>query len=105
MADQVRRGDVFLWCEPGGAPCSMAWRVGETPSGGRIGCVYTPAALRGRGYAQAATAGASRKILDGGKRACYLIASAADAAANRAYERVGYRPVASSVEMSFTPRG
>lgn len=43
-------GDLLLW-EDAGAPVSLAGFGDPTPNGTRVGPVYTPPALRGRGYA------------------------------------------------------
>jgi hypothetical protein len=49
--DPQARG-LYLWVD--GAPVSMAGYTGPTPHGIRVGPVYTPPELRGRGYAQRA---------------------------------------------------
>src|SRR5207253_7002410 len=49
---EAGRGSIVLW-EDGGRIVSLAGHAGETPSGFRVGPVYTPPELRGRGYASA----------------------------------------------------
>ena len=48
-------GGLVIWDDEGGA-VSMAGFGGRTPNGIRVGPVYTPPDLRGRGYASALTA-------------------------------------------------
>ena len=44
-------GSLVLW-EHDGRTVSIAGHAGETPNGARVGPVYTPPELRGRGYAR-----------------------------------------------------
>ena len=62
--------------------------VAHPPVGGvsRIGPVYTPPDARGRGYGSAATAAASRDILDAGDVAC-LYTDLANPTSNKIYRR------------------
>jgi predicted GNAT family acetyltransferase len=66
----------------------------------RVGPVYTPPELRGRGYAGALTAHVSRRILDAGERAC-LYTDLANPTSNKIYAAIGYEPVADFVEYTF----
>ncbi|MBA2569295.1 MAG: GNAT family N-acetyltransferase [Actinobacteria bacterium] len=63
---------------------------GPTPNGIRIGPVYTPPELRGRGYASALVAKLSSSLLAGGRRFCFLYTDLANPASNKIYERLGY---------------
>jgi predicted GNAT family acetyltransferase len=96
----------FLLWEDGGAVVSLAGWGGPTPNGIRIGPVYTPPELRGRGYATALTAELSRRLLDGGlfpggRRFCFLYTDLANPTSNAIYERIGYRRVCESAEIAF----
>jgi predicted GNAT family acetyltransferase len=96
---------ILLW-EDGGEPVSLAGWGGPTPNGIRVGPVYTPPELRGRGYATALTADLSRQLLDGGlfaggRRFCFLYTDLANPTSNAIYERIGYRRVAESAEIVF----
>jgi predicted GNAT family acetyltransferase len=96
---------ILLW-EDGGRPVSLAGWGGPTPNGIRVGPVYTPPELRGRGYATALTAELSRRLLGGdlypgGRRFCFLYTDLANPTSNAIYERIGYRRVAESAEISF----
>ena len=83
---------LVVW-EDGGAPLSFAGYGGRTPNGIRIGPVYTPPELRGRGYASALTAALTQRLLDEGRRFCFLFTDLANPTSNSIYQRIGYRPV------------
>jgi len=98
-------GGFFLW-EDDGDTVSLAGWGGPTPNGIRVGPVYTPPELRGRGYATALTAELSQQLLDGllfegGRRFCFLYTDLANPTSNAIYERIGYRRVAESAEIVF----
>ena len=62
--------DAGLWFwEDGGRPVSISGYGGATPNGMRIGPVYTPPELRGRGYATTLVAEQSRWLLGTGRDA------------------------------------
>jgi predicted GNAT family acetyltransferase len=99
------RGGILLW-EDGGEPVSFAGWGGPTPNGIRIGPVYTPPDLRGRGYATALTTELSQRLLDGrlfdgGRRLCFLYTDLSNPTSNAIYERIGYFRVAESAEIVF----
>jgi predicted GNAT family acetyltransferase len=105
--DQIARtiadGRMGLWED--GQPVSM---VGRTiPAAGviRIGPVYTPPDLRGRGYGSACTAEVSRRALESGAIACTLNTDLANPTSNAIYQRIGYYPVADAVSVLFDPPG
>jgi predicted GNAT family acetyltransferase len=89
--ERIQGGNLFVW-EDGG-PVSMAGWTGKTPNGVRVNFVYTPAALRGRGYATAAVAALSQHLLDQGNRYCCLYTDLANPTSNAIYRRIGYRPL------------
>jgi len=100
-------GAGFLLWEDDGATVSLAGWGGATPNGIRVGPVYTPPELRGRGYATALTAELSRQLLDGrlfegGRRFCFLYTDLANPTSNAIYERIGYVRVAESAEIVFS---
>jgi uncharacterized protein len=67
----------------------------------RIGPVYTPPELRGRGYATSLAAEVSRRRLAAGRRFCFLYTDLANPTSNAIYERIGYRRVCESAEILF----
>ncbi|MGI5405000.1 GNAT family N-acetyltransferase [Streptomyces sp. CA-135486] len=80
-----------LWETPDGTPVSIA---GMNPLiGGQIqvDIVYTPADLRGRGYAGAVTAEVSRAALAAGASDVVLFADLSNPTSNALYQRLGYR--------------
>jgi uncharacterized protein len=94
---------LWLW-EDGGEPVSMSGYGGETPNGIRIGPVYTPPELRGRGYATGLVSAQSRWLLSTGRRFCFLYTDLDNATSNALYRRIGYRMVAESGEVRFDPK-
>lgn len=104
----VRLGDgassgIVLW-EDEGEVVSLAGFGGETPNGIRVGPVYTPPARRRRGYASALTAGLSARLLESGRRFCFLYTNLANPTANKIYREIGYEHVCDSAELAITPR-
>ena len=104
-ADVDRRlgyGGITLW-EAGGVPVSVACLTRAVGGMARIGPVYTPPDLRGRGYAAGATAAVSQAALDAGVRDVVLYTDLANPVSNALYERLGYRAVEDRVVLSFEP--
>jgi predicted GNAT family acetyltransferase len=89
---QSRLRGMYLW-EHDGQPVSMAGFGGPTPNGIRIGPVYTPPALRGRGYASACVARLSQDMLNSGRKYCFLFTDLANPTSNHIYQVIGYEPV------------
>jgi predicted GNAT family acetyltransferase len=98
IAGQGRR--LVLWID-GGRPVSLTGVGGRTPNGIRIGPVYTPPDLRGRGYASNLVADASQAELDAGRRFVFLFTDLANPTANRIYQAIGYEPVGDVDEFAF----
>jgi uncharacterized protein len=82
---------LAVWDDDG--VVSIAGYGGRTPNGIRIGPVYTPPELRGRGYASALTAALTQRLLDGGLTFCFLFTDLANPTSNSIYQRIGYEPV------------
>ncbi|MBI2389780.1 MAG: GNAT family N-acetyltransferase [Deltaproteobacteria bacterium] len=93
-------GDAYLWVD-GERALSMAVVVGRTPNGIRVGGVYTPAALRGHGYAAACVGALTQRMFDEGRSFCFLYTDASNPTSNRLYERLGYRFVCDIEEWAF----
>lgn len=77
-----RKGRIVSFC------CALA----RTPARVKIGGVYTPPALRGRGFARAVVAGALLQEHEFGRRRACLWSG--NAAAKRAYGALGFEPIA-----------
>ena len=87
-----RDGGVFFW-EVDGELVSMAGTGGRTPNGVRIGPVYTPPSVRGKGYATALVADVTAMMLDRGLDFCFLFTDLANPTSNSIYAQIGYVPV------------
>ena len=90
----------WLW-DDGGQPVSLAGFSGPTPTGIRIGPVYTPPEHRRRGYATTLVADLSSWLLGHGHRACFLYTDLANPTSNRIYVEIGYERVCDAMEFSF----
>lgn len=97
---QTGSSGMYLW-EDGQQPVSIAGFGSPTPHGIRIGPVYTPPALRGRGYASALVAQTSQRLLDEGRQFCFLFTDLANPISNRIYQDIGYEPVCDVAEYLF----
>ncbi len=95
-------GGFELW-EDGGRVVSLAGYGAPTANGIRIGPVYTPPEHRRRGYASALTAGVTQKLLDRGRRFCFLYTDLANPTSNSIYRQVGYEPVSDVDQWRFDP--
>jgi uncharacterized protein len=107
FADRLisRRGGRALYFWDDGEPVSMTGVAATTPSGSRIGPVYTPPELRGRGYASALVAAVSQMQLDAGRRFCFLFTDLANPTSNKIYQDLGYEPVCDVDEYRFEATG
>jgi RimJ/RimL family protein N-acetyltransferase len=98
---RIAYGGVTLWETPDGTPVAMAGVTPESAGQARVAPVYTPAHLRGRGYAGAATAEVSRAALAAGVREVLLFTDLANPTSNGLYQRIGYRGVADFAMWEF----
>lgn len=84
-----------------GRPVSMA-AAGKPQEGmSRVAPVYTPPAERGHGYGSAVTAGVTQWAIDQGASDVVLFTDLANPISNSIYQRIGYRPVFDSGEVTF----
>ena len=95
----VEHGSL-LW-ETDGSSVSMAGFAGRTPNGIRIAWVYTPPENRGKGFAGACVAALSQKLLDEGRKFCFLYTDLANPISNHVYRTIGYEPVTDATVYSF----
>jgi GNAT superfamily N-acetyltransferase len=99
----IARGERHqLWADGGEV---VAWAHAGLPNVGmsRVGPVYTPSALRGRGYGSAVTAAVSRWARDAGAKHVLLFTDLANPTSNSIYQKIGYRPLFDNCEVEFTP--
>ncbi|MDX3645667.1 GNAT family N-acetyltransferase [Streptomyces sp. MB09-02B] len=79
-----------FWQTPDGTPVSMAAATSIVGGMVRVDPVYTPAHLRGRGYAGAVTVEASRAALAAGAKEVVLFTDPGNPTSNALYQRLGY---------------
>lgn len=95
-----RSARLVLW-ETNGSSVAMAGFSGRTPNGIRIAWVYTPPENRGKGFAGACVAALSQKLLDEGRKFCFLYTDLANPISNHVYRTIGYEPVTDATVYSF----
>ncbi len=94
-------GAWLLWDD--GGPVSLAAHGTPTPTGTRVGPVYTPPEHRGRGYATSLVAELTADRLASGLAFCFLFTDLANPTSNAIYARIGYEPVADWDQWAFGP--
>jgi RimJ/RimL family protein N-acetyltransferase len=98
--DRIAWGGLLLW-EHEGRPVSLAGRNRTVAGQARVGPVYTPPDLRGRGFGAAATAAITRAALDDGAEGVVLFTDLDNPTSNTLYQRLGYRPVSDWTVLRF----
>ena len=88
-------GNYRFWIVDG-EPVSMAGVVRRTRHAAAIAGVYTPSALRCRGYAGAVTAAVVNAVFAEGRTTACLYSDLRNPASNRCYAKVGFKPVCRS---------
>ena len=101
VALRINSQQLVLWVDAGQA-VSAAGANPLPAASARIGPVYTPPELRGRGYAQAVTAAASEHVQRDGPRTVFLFTDAVNPASNKAYQRIGFVHVADHAHLVFS---
>ena len=94
--EQTAREGQYLFWVVDDEPVSMAGIVRRTRHAAAIAGVYTPPALRGRGYAGAVTAANVERIFAEGRNAACLYTNLRNPASNRCYAKIGFAPVCAS---------
>ncbi len=100
VSRRIRDRQLTLWID-GGATVAFSGANALPAASARVGPVYTPPELRGRGYAQAVTAAASLQVQNDMPRTVFLFTDAANPASNKAYQRIGYRHIADHAHWLF----
>jgi RimJ/RimL family protein N-acetyltransferase len=95
-------GAVWFW-ERDDEPVCLVGRHPTINGVSRVGPVYTPPEHRRRGYAAALTAALSQQALHAGAIAITLFTDAANRTSNDVYRRIGFREVATLVDLRFGP--
>ena len=83
---------LWFWVDGAGDPVHLTSVNLVSFGAARLGPVYTAPEHRGRGYASAAVAEISQRILDRGARPC-LFTDQANPTSNRIYQALGFRAV------------
>jgi predicted GNAT family acetyltransferase len=91
-----------FWETSDGTPVSIAGWTTMVAGMVRLDPVYTPAHLRGRGYAGAVTVEVSRAALAAGATDVVLFADPANVTSNALYQRIGYVPVTDFAGYDFS---
>ncbi len=95
----LKTSSLYFWDDR--APVTLCARSPVAGRAARVSLVYTPQQYRRKGYATAATAELTRRLLAGGAPYCCLYTDLANPTANGIYARIGYRPVADFDEYGF----
>jgi predicted GNAT family acetyltransferase len=104
-AEPLQRSTHLMLWEVEGIPVSMAGFTGRTPHGVRVAWVYTPPENRGKGFAGACVAALSQKLLDEGRKFCFLYTDLTNPTSNHVYQTIGYEPVTDATVYSFSKEG
>jgi RimJ/RimL family protein N-acetyltransferase len=88
-------GNHSFWIVDG-EPVSLAGIVRRTRSTAAIAGVYTPPALRGRGYAGSVTAAVAERAFAEGKTTACLYTDLRNPFSKRCYAKIGFAPVCES---------
>jgi GNAT superfamily N-acetyltransferase len=104
MVRRIEEGLVWLWEDEDGRVVHLTAHNPPAFGVARVGPVYTPRDARGHGYASAAVAAVSQRLLDQGARAC-LFTDQANPTSNKIYQALGYRPVVDMANLQVTRPG
>ena len=96
---RIQNKELFVWED--NLVTAMAVKHRPTQHGVSISYVYTPPALRGRGYASALVSTLSQYSLTAGHSFCTLMTDLANPASNHIYQKMGYKPVCDIEEIHF----
>src|SRR3954469_4331036 len=99
---RIDRGQLWLWVDDAGERVHL---TGVNPPAfgvARIGPVYTPPSQRRRGWASAAVADVSARLLRDGVTPC-LFTDQANPTSNAIYQRLGFEPVTDMANLVIRP--
>jgi hypothetical protein len=94
---RIREGVEWLWELPDGTPAHLTGAGLPSYGVSRIGPVFTPKELRGRGIASYVVGELTRRGLESGHRMC-LFTDRANPTSNKVYAALGYEPTVDMAE-------
>jgi RimJ/RimL family protein N-acetyltransferase len=100
VSDRLSHDGLMLW-ETDGQPVAMAGLTRAVAGVTRVASVYTPPALRRRGYGGAITAAVTQAALTAGAAEVVLFTDVANPTSNALYQRLGYRPIEDRVLLAL----
>ncbi len=103
LEPEIEQGNFFLLLE-NEEVVSMARKAGKTPNGNLVNYVYTPPALRRRGYATECVAFLSKHILEERNQFCFLFTDLSNPISNSIYQKIGYRTVIDVDQYEFVSK-
>jgi predicted GNAT family acetyltransferase len=96
---RLETDSLYLWDD--GGPRTIVAVSGVTPNSIRLSGVFTTPDSRHQGYASAAVAAVSQRMLDAGIQYCVLFTETSDPSANRLYRNIGYQPIFDKVSVDL----
>ncbi len=104
MLDIIRKRHVFFWVD-GGEVVSITIATRPQIKGICVSGVFTPPALRRRGYARALVAEVTRELLSRDYAFTNLFTDLSNPTSNKIYQEVGYRQVCDYHQYEFVSAG
>ena len=95
----IAERNLYIWEDDG--PVSIARQSRAMKNGTNVTMVYTPAALRNRGYATSCVYHLTKKLLAGRYEFCSLFTDLSNPTTNRIYQKIGYVPLGDTLEFDF----
>lgn len=99
VEQEMAAARLFIWDDDGAV--SMVRATAGVAGLSRIGFVYTPVELRGRGYALACVGALSQRLRDTEGLGCVLYTQLTNPTSNGIYRKLGYRAVSEVVAYEF----
>ncbi|MFB7666394.1 GNAT family N-acetyltransferase [Kitasatospora sp. NPDC056138] len=100
VRQRIATGSFHCWVDEG-RPVCFAGASPVVAGMSRIGPVYTPPELRGRGYASGLVAAVSAHAAAQGAEDVLLFADVANRTSNSIYQKLGYREVQEALSVDF----
>lgn len=98
----IAERNLYIWEDD--RPVSIARQSRAMKNGTNVTLVYTPAALRNRGYATSCVYALTKKLLAGRYSFCNLHTDLSNPASNHIYQKIGFVPLGDTLEFDFEYR-